>query len=128
MEAGRDFTSEDIAKGHPFVMKFFAERLMSCRDKVITEKRIEQMAALTFGDEIAISTLPCEAFVEFTRKIRGASKYPMTIVAALAQGEIGYVAMPHNYGNGGYETSPCNTVADRNLGPKFVEKAISLLK
>ena len=103
MEAGRDFTSEDIAKGHPFVLKFFAERLMSCRDAAIPGVRMEEMIALTFGDEIAIVTLPAEAFIEFSRQIRGASKYPMTMVSALSQGEIGYIGMPENYGNGGYK-------------------------
>ena len=128
MEAGRDFTSEDIAKGHPFVLKFFAERLMSCRDAAIPGVRMEEMIALTFGDQLAIVTLPAEAFIEFSRQIRSASKYPMTMVSALSQGEIGYIGMPENYGNGGYETSPCNTNADRYLGPKMVEIANALLK
>ena len=128
MEAGRDFTSEDIAKGHPYVMKFFAERLMSCRDKAIPGIRMEEFAVVTFGKEIAISTLPCEAFVEFSREIRKDSKYPMTMVASLAQGEVGYIGMPHNYGNGGYETSPSNTVADRNIGPEILKTAKGLLK
>ena len=128
MEAGRDFTSEDIAKCHPYVMKFFAERLMSCRDKAIEGIRMEEFAAITFGDDIAMATLPCEAFVEFTREIRKDSKYPMTFVAALAQGEVGYIGMPHNYGNGGYETSPSNSVADRNIGPEMLKTVKGLLK
>lgn len=128
MEAGRDFTSEDIAKRHPYVLKFFAQRLMSCRDNPITEKRVEETAVLSFGDKVAISTLPCEAFVEFTREIRNSSKYPMTFVAALSQGEFGYIGMPHNYGNGGYETSPNRTVADRNLGPAMLKVVKDLLK
>ena len=109
-------------------MKFFAERLMSCRDNAIPGQRFEELAAITFGDKIAILTLPCEAFVEFSREIRKDSKYPMTMVAALAQGEIGYIGMPHNYGNGGYETSPANTVADRNIGPEMLKTAKGLLK
>lgn len=128
MEAGRDFTSEDIAKCHPYVLKFFAERLMGCRDRAIPGKRFEEMAAISFGDEIAFVTLPCEAFVEFTREIRKSSKYPMTFVATLTQGEVGYVGMPHNYGNGGYETSPDRAVADRNLGPVMLKTANDLLK
>ena len=128
MEAGRDFTSEDIAKCHPYVMKFFAERLMSCRDNAIPGIRMEEFAAITFGNEIAIATLPCEAFVEFTREIRKNSKYPMTFVATLTQGEVGYIGMPHNYGNGGYETSPSNSVADRNIGPEMLKTVKELLK
>ena len=128
MEAGRDFTSEDIAKEHPYVLKFFAELLMSCRDKPIKTKRFEELAAITFGDSIAVSTLPGEPFVEITRQIRKSSRYPMTMVAALSMGEIGYFGMPENYGNGGYETSPVNTQADRNVGPEIIKAAVGLLK
>ena len=101
---------------------------MSCRDKAIEGIRMEEFAAITFGDDIAMATLPCEAFVEFTREIRKDSKYPMTFVAALAQGEVGYIGMPHNYGNGGYETSPSNSVADRNIGPEMLKTVKGLLK
>ena len=75
-----------------------------------------------------MASMPCEAFVEFSREIRKNSKYPMTFVAALAQGEIGYIGMPHNYGHGGYETSPSNTVADRNIGPVMLDTVKELLK
>ena len=128
MEAGRDFTSEDIAKGHPYVLKFFAERLMSCRDKPIQVQRFEELAAITFGDSIAVSTLPGEPFVEITRQIRKNSKYPMTMVAALSMGAIGYFGMPENYGNGGYETLPANGKADRYVGQAMIKATAELLK
>ncbi len=127
MEAGRDFTSEDIAKCHPFVLKFFAERLMNCRDHAIPGKRIEQMLAIQFGRGIGIIGIPAEPFVELGMAVRKQSRFPMTMLAALAMGEIGYVGMPGNYGNGGYETSPAPTVADRGLGPEMVRTAVELL-
>ncbi|OGV49084.1 MAG: hypothetical protein A2017_11810 [Lentisphaerae bacterium GWF2_44_16] len=127
MEDGRDFTSEDIAKGHPFVKKFFAKRLMDCRDKKISEKRVEKMLAIKFGDRIGIVSVPCEPFVEIGLAVKKASHFPLTLVAALGMGEIGYVGLPDNYGNGGYETSPSPSASDRNWGPTLIKTASDLL-
>ncbi|MBR2440993.1 MAG: hypothetical protein IKB25_12405 [Lentisphaeria bacterium] len=128
MEAGRDFTSEDIARGVPAVKKFFAERAIQCRENPIKEKRIEKQLKIAFNDEIAIVSLPAEPFVEIGEAIREGSKYPLTILAALGMGEIGYVGMPWHYGNGGYETSPSRSLADRHVGEAMIEGALELLK
>ena len=127
MEAGRDFTSEDIAKGTPFVMKFFAEHAIECRENPIKEKRFETEMVIAFGDQVAIVALPCEAFVEIGFAIREASKYPMTLLATLGMGEIGYVGLPDNYGIGGYETSPSRGKAGRTVGVTMIEVAKELL-
>ena len=127
MEAGRDFTSEDIARGVPFVKKYFAERLLACRDNPITEKRMEQQIVIAFNDELAIVSLPAEPFVELGIAIRKASRYPMTVLAALGMGEVGYVGLPGNYGNGGYETSPSRGLADPTVGEAMIAGAIALL-
>ena len=89
---------------------------------------METQLLITFGKDLAVVSLPCEAFVELGMKIRKASKYPMTVLAALGMGEIGYVGLPGNYGNGGYETSPSRGLADRTVGDAIVKTAISLLK
>ncbi len=127
MAAGQDFTSEDIAKGTPFVMKFFAERAIGCRENPIKEKRYEQEMLITFGTEIAILALPCEPFTEIGFAIRKISKYPITFLAALGMGEIGYVGLPENYGNGGYETAPSRDKADRTVGITLIKTAEKLL-
>ena len=128
MEAGRDLTSEDIARGVPAVKKMFAEKAIECRENPITTKRIEHQIAITFGSEIAFVSLPAEPFVEIGFAIRAASKYPFTVLAALGMGEIGYVGLPNNYGNGGYETSPSRSLADRHVGETMIAGAIELLK
>ena len=128
MEAGRDFTSEDIARGVPFVKKYFAQRAIGCRENPITTKRIERQTALMFGNEFAIVSLPAEPFVEIGFAIRESSRFPMTMLAALGQGEVGYVGLPGNYGNGGYETSPSRALADRSVGLAMIEGAKNLLK
>ena len=128
MEAGRDFTSEDIARGVPAVKKFFAERAMGCRDNPIMEKRIEKQIMIAFNDELAIVSFPAEPFVEIGDAVREGSKYPMTLLAALGMGEVGYVGLPQHYGNGGYETAPSRGLADRHVGEAMIEGALELLK
>ena len=127
MEDGRDFTSEDIAKGHPFVKKFFAERLMDCRDKKNSERRVEKMLAIKFGDAIGIVSLPCEPFTEIGLAIKQASRFPLTLIVALGMGEVGYVGLSNNYGNGGYETCPSPSLADHNMGTELIRVGAELL-
>ena len=128
MEEGRDFTSEDIARGVPAVKKLFAEMAIGCRENPITEKRVERQIMIAFGEDLAVVSLPCEPFIELGEAIRAGSKYPMTVLAGLGMGEIGYVGMKQHYGNGGYETSPSRTLADRTVGEKIVAGALELLK
>ena len=128
MEAGRDLTSEDIARGVPAVKKLFAEKAIQCRENPIPGKRIEHQIAITFGTELAFVSLPAEPFVEIGYAIRQASKYPYTVIAALGMGEIGYVGLAQHYGNGGYETSPSRGLADRTVGDTMIAGAVALLK
>jgi hypothetical protein len=127
MEAGRDFTSEDIAREVPFVKKFFAERAMSCRDNPFTGKRIEKQLSIRFNEDLAFVSMPAEPFIEIGEAIREGSKFPMTILAALGMGEIGYVGMPYHYGNGGYETSPSKGTADKSVGETLIKNSLELL-
>ena len=128
MEDGRDFTSEDIARGVPFVKKFFAELAIGCRENPIAERRVERQMMISFGKEIAIVSLPAEPFVEIGNAIREGSRFPYTVLAALGMGEIGYVGLPRHYGNGGYETSPSRGLADRTVGETMIAGALELLK
>ena len=128
MEAGKDFTSEDIARGVPFVKKFFAEMAIECRENPIREKRIQKQIMISFDDQLAIVSLPAEPFVELGNAIRAQSPYPLTVLAALGMGEVGYVGLRRHYGNGGYETSPSRTLADPTVGEAMIEGAVELLK
>ena len=128
MEDGRDFTSEDIAKKHPFVLRFFAENLMKCRDEACKNKRVEKMVALQFGDAIGVVSIPAEPFTEIGLGIKAASRFPLTLVAGLSMGEVGYVGLPEHYCHGGgYETSPSPEKADRLAGQNMMNTAIELL-
>ena len=127
MADGRDFTSEDIARGVPFVKKVFAEMAIGCRENPITEKRIERQIVIAFGKELAFVSLPAEPFIEIGCAIREKSPYPLTVLAALSMGEVGYVGLEQHYGNGGYETSPSRTLADPAAGRAMIEGAVALL-
>lgn len=100
---------------------------MDCCDKKISGKRVGKMLSIKFGDEIGIISLPCEPFTEIGLTIKKASHFPLTLVVALGMGNIGYVGLPDNYGNGGYETSPSPMAADRNWGPELTRCGIELL-
>ena len=128
METDRDLTSEDIARGVPFVKKMFAEMAIGCRENPITVKRVERQIMISFGKSLAFVSLPGEPFVEIGFAIRENSRFPLTVLAALSMGEVGYVGLPQHYGNGGYETSPCRTLADRTVGEEMVRGALELLK
>ena len=127
MADGRDFTSEDIARGVPFVKKFFAEMAIACRENPIAGKRIEKQIVIAFGKELAIVSLPAEPFVELGYAIREGSPYPLTVLAALGMGEVGYVGLRQHYGNGGYETSPSRELADPTVGEAMIKGALELL-
>ena len=128
MQPGQDLTSEDIAKGTPFALKFFADAIMACRDRPIGKERIERMSALRLGRDIAVVGIPAEPFVEIGLAIRKDSPLPLTFVSALTMGEIGYVGMPENYGVGGYETNPSPGKAARTVGPEIIRAAAGLLE
>ena len=128
MEEGKDFTSEDIARGVPAVKKMFAEMAIECREKPIKGKRIETQMAITFGKDLAIVSLPAEPFVEIGYAIREKSKYPKTMIAALGMGEIGYVGLARHYGHGGYETSPSRGKASPDAAEAMIAGALELLK
>ena len=128
VQPGADITSEDIARGTPYVLKYFAQCVIDCRDHAITKPRKEQLFALRFGNEIGIVGIPAEPFAEIGIAIRKASDFPLTMVAALSMGAIGYVGLPENYGVGGYETTPSRTKADRTVGTEIIRIATDLLR
>ena len=123
-----DLTSEGIAKGNAYVKRFFAQRLMECRDNPIKTKRMEIMSALEFGRKLVIVSVPAEPFVEIGLAIKKASPFERTMVSALTQGEIGYVGLPECYERGGgYETRPSRGAPAHDLAPKIIETGINLI-
>ena len=126
--SANDLTSEGIAAGNLYVKKFFAQRVLDNREKQTDNDRKEYITALKFGDELGIVTLPAEPFVEIGLAIKENSRFATTMVAALTQGEIGYVGLEESYGRGGgYETRPGYGSPAHNLAPVLVETATKLI-
>lgn len=127
MEDGRDFTSEDIARKHPFVLKYFAKRLIDCHDRPPRPKRLLRMLAIRLGKQACFVSIPAEPFTEIGQDIKKRSKYAVTVPVALAQGAVGYVGYPEHYERGGYETSPSPETAGKYVGQSFVDTAGELI-
>ncbi|MBQ6596643.1 MAG: hypothetical protein IJH79_03730 [Lentisphaeria bacterium] len=111
INAGADMTSEDLAKGAPAVLKYFAEKLLdqaACR-----EKQRLYLTGIAFGSSVMLASLPCEPFTEIGLAVRKMIFAGRTcLIASLANGTGsyrcggGYIPNAWNYGRGGYEDTP----------------------
>ncbi len=84
-----------------------------------------EVQVITLGDQIAWVGLPGEIFVELGKAIKIASPFPLTIIAELANGSIGYVADRRAYPQGAYEVISTRVAA--GSGEKLVESATQQL-
>jgi hypothetical protein len=109
-EEGVAFTSEDLAKKAPPVLKYFARVLINmAADKT---ERIFTLVGI-FIDDLCIVSLPSEPFVEIGLEIKQ-QIFPgkLTMVVSHSNGTGagqvggGYIPNSWNYGRGGYETTP----------------------
>ena len=104
------FTSEDLARKTPPVLKYFAKKLIEATQN--RTNRTFNLVRVSF-DSVCIVSLPCEPFVEIGLEIKK-KIFPdqLTLVVSLANGtgstheNGGYIPNSYNYGRGGYETSP----------------------
>lgn len=80
-----------------------------------------EVQVITLGDHIAWVGLPGEIFVELGRAIKVRSPFPLTIIAELANGSIGYVPDRRAYPEGAYEVISTRVAAGG--GEKLVEAA-----
>ncbi|MBO4647377.1 MAG: hypothetical protein J5806_04400 [Lentisphaeria bacterium] len=106
-----DMTSEDLAKGTPSVLKFFAEKLLALADN--HEKLRLYLTGIAFGESVMIASLPSEPFTEIGLALRkGIFPGRLCLVPTLANGTGsvrnggGYIPNAWNYGRGGYEDTP----------------------
>lgn len=108
VEAGQggDMTSEGLATGDGPVARFFAEQMFDYNKNCSGKKRDFELISLKFGDGLAITSLPGEAFIEIGQAIRTGSPFKNTWPVVLAMGECGYIPPEECFGRGGYETLP----------------------
>ncbi|MBE6357821.1 MAG: hypothetical protein E7057_01065 [Lentisphaerae bacterium] len=110
-ESVKDLTSEDLAKGAPFALKYFANALLKLAAR--TEKPEFLLSCIKFGDSAVIASLPSEPFVEIGLILRR-SIFNDRLCLVTSHGNSnggksyggGYIPNSWNYGRGGYESTP----------------------
>lgn len=127
INGGADMTSEDLAKGAPVVLKYFASVLLNQAD--YREPQRFFLTGFSFGSSVVIASLPSEPFTEIGLTLRKeifAGRICM--VAALANGTGsyhcggGYIPNAWNYGRGGYETTPRSNPFSMKTSAVLLEK------
>ena len=111
MNSGKEMTSEDLAKGAPAVLKYFAETLL--KQASIREKHTLYLTGIVFGSSFIMASLPSEPFTEIGLILRK-EIFPdrICMVPTLANDTGthrcggGYIPNAWNYGRGGYEDTP----------------------
>jgi neutral ceramidase len=85
-----------------------------------------EVHVITFGQDVAIVTLPGEVFVELGLAIKNASPFRTTLVVELSN-VVETVYVPHRYAyvGGGYEV--LNSTLEPGAGELLAEAAIRLL-
>ena len=106
-----DLTSEDLAKGAPFALKFFAVKLLELVEECKSPNFL--LTKIEFGSHLVIASLPSEPFVEIGLTVRKSvfrDKFCMITSHGNYNGgkkfASGYIPNSWNYGRGGYETTP----------------------
>ena len=110
-ESVKDLTSEDLAKGTPFALKYFANALLKIVNRTQGPRFL--LSCFKFGDNTILGSLPSEPFVEIGLQVRKgvcAGKFCFLTSHGNCNGGEGYyggyIPNPWNYGRGGYEDTP----------------------
>jgi hypothetical protein len=84
-----------------------------------------EVQAVSFGEDIAVVSLPGDMFVELGLALKKASPFQHTFVAELANGSIGYIPNRSAYPEGNYEVVSARCAA--GSGEILIETALGLL-
>ncbi|MDD3115913.1 MAG: hypothetical protein PHR12_04480 [Victivallaceae bacterium] len=117
---GGDMTSEGLATGDGPVARFFAEQMLAYKKNCSGKSREFELISLKFGNTLAITSLPGEAFMEIGEAIRKGSPFKHTWPVVLAMGECGYIPPEECFGRGGYETLPVEGCSPRQDTDKLL--------
>ena len=85
-----------------------------------------EVQVIALGDRLEWVSLPGEIFVELGLALKKASPFPVTLIAELANGSIGYIPDRPAYAQGNYEVVSARCA--EGSGEMLVEAAIRLLK
>ena len=124
--SAKDLTSEDLAKGTPFALKYFANALLKIANN--TKKPEFLLSGIKFGDSTILATLPSEPFVELGLTVRK-EIFRNTLVLLSSHGNYnggegffgGYIPNAWNYKRGGYEDTPRSSTYSVHTGALLME-------
>jgi hypothetical protein len=130
------FTADEVKWAQDIVARYGEPGASPFYDQVKAFKVLElkerdgkpidaEVQVITIGDKIAWVALPGEIFVELGQAIKLASPYPITIIAELANGSIGYVPDRRAYPQGAYEVISARVT--EGSGEKMVDAAVAML-
>ena len=123
------FTSEDLAKGSPAVLRYFAKELLAFAATEAGMVEHFPVMALSLGPELALVSLPGEPFAEIGMEIREKSPFSHTLVISNANGYAGYIVLDECFDRGGYEPLPVQSGgADKGMAARAVECALTALR
>lgn len=131
-DAVNDLTSEDLAKGTPFALKYFAAKFIAIADA--KDKQEFPLTGIKLGEDLVIASLPSEPFTEIGLAVRKQVFTGKTCLIAALSGTGssrcggGYIPNAWNYGRGGYETTPRSNPYSMKTGEKLVASWTRLAK
>ena len=125
--------SNDLAKGAPAVLKYFATALL---EKAAQKEKMRlYLTGISFGSSFLLASLPSEPFTEIGLTVRkGIFPDRLCMITALANGtgtytnHSGYIPNPWNYGRGGYEPTPRSNPYSMKTAEILLEKWRELAK
>lgn len=104
--------------------RIYAERTLRMAD--MPPQVVVPLQALRVGD-LAIVTIPFEAFVDIGLELKAKSPYPATFTMSLANGAYGYLPTVAHHELGGYETWLGTNQVEVQAAPKIVETLLQML-
>jgi hypothetical protein len=114
---------EGVASPYPRE-RIYAERTLRMADM---PPRIEiPLQVLRIGD-LALVTIPFEAFVDIGLELKAKSPFPDTFVMSIANGAYGYLPTVAHHELGGYETWLGTNQVEVQAAPKIVEALLQML-
>jgi len=118
-----DFESQDLANKVPAALRYFAQRVINCREQSKPSHDC-RLTAIELGKDLAFVSLPGDPFNGIARAIREKSAFKYTFIAELAQSESDYVPMPECFERGGYEVQAEVDSMAQNAATALIDASI----
>ena len=105
--------------------KYLLNQTIAFKDKKYVDARI---SALKINEDIVLTFLPSEVFVEHQVNIKKNSPFKKTVVASYANQYFGYIPTEKAYDEGGYEVKFPTTILMKGEGERLIGEVIKLIR